>query len=69
MQIFEEKNKKMQYIGLPKSMVSARLSFMTRLAKKRGITQAEEDKSLILRRYVEEPGPIVMVQILIWLSR
>ena len=50
-------------------MVSARLSFMTRLAKKRGITQVEEDKSLILRRYVEEPGPIVMVQILIWLSR
>ena len=40
----------MQYIGLPKSMVSARLSFMTRLAKKRGITQAEEDKSLILRQ-------------------
>ena len=30
-------------------MVSARLSFMTRLAKKRGITQVEEDKSLILR--------------------
>ena len=30
-------------------MVSARLSFMTRLAKKRGITQDGEDKSLILR--------------------
>jgi hypothetical protein len=27
----------------------ARLPFMTRLPKKRGITQVEEDKSLILR--------------------
>jgi len=27
----------------------ARLPFMNRLPKKRGITQAEEDKSLILR--------------------
>ena len=26
---------------------------MTRLPKKRGITQVEEDKSLILRRYAE----------------
>jgi len=29
---------------------NARLPFMTRLPKKRGITQAEEDKSLILRQ-------------------
>jgi hypothetical protein len=41
----------MQYIGPPKSMVSAKLPFMTRLPKKRGITQAEEDKSLILRQF------------------
>ena len=33
-------------------MVSAKLPFMTRLPKKRGITQAEEDKSLILRQKV-----------------
>ena len=50
MQIVYERLKKMQYIGPPKSMVSARLPFMTRLPKKRGITQAGEDKSLILRR-------------------
>ena len=31
-------------------MVSAKLPFMTRLPKKRGITQVEEDKSLILRQ-------------------
>ena len=30
-------------------MVSAKLPFMTRLPKKRGITQDGEDKSLILR--------------------
>ena len=41
-----EKTKKMQCIGLPKSMVSAKLPFMTRLPKNRGITQAEADKSL-----------------------
>jgi len=49
----------MQYIGPSKSMVSAKLSFMTRLPKKRGITQAEADKSLILRRldlYANELG-------------
>jgi len=31
-------------------MVSARLPFMTRLPKKRGITQDGEDESLILRQ-------------------
>jgi hypothetical protein len=41
----------MQCIELPKSMVSAKLLFMTRLPKKRGITQVEEAKSLILRSY------------------
>ena len=40
-------------------MVSARLSFMTRLAKKRGITQAEEDKSLILRQSSLEQGSLI----------
>jgi hypothetical protein len=40
----------MQYIGPPKSMVSAKLPFMTRLPKKWGIARAEEDKSLILRQ-------------------
>jgi len=39
----------MQYIGPPKPMMSAKLPFMTRLPKKRGITQVEEDKFLILR--------------------
>ena len=32
------------------SIMRARLPLMTRLPKKRGITQAEEDKSLILRQ-------------------
>jgi len=32
------------------SIMRARLPFMNRLPKKRGITQAEEDKSLILRQ-------------------
>jgi len=40
----------MQYMGPLKSIVSAKLPFMTRLPKNRGITQAEEDKSLILRQ-------------------
>jgi hypothetical protein len=43
----------------PKSLVSAKLPFMTRLPKKRGITQDGEDKSLILRRldlYANELG-------------
>jgi uncharacterized protein YnzC (UPF0291/DUF896 family) len=31
-------------------MMCAKFSFMTRLPKKRGITQVEEDKSLILRQ-------------------
>jgi hypothetical protein len=31
------------------SIMRAKLPFMTRLPKNRGITQAEEDKSLILR--------------------
>ena len=31
------------------SIIRAKLTFMTRLPKKRGITQVEEDKSLILR--------------------
>jgi hypothetical protein len=35
------------------SIMPARLPFMTRLPKKRGITQAEEDKSLILRQIAE----------------
>ena len=43
----------MQYIELPKSLASAKLRFMTRLPKKRGITQVEEDKSLILRQVSE----------------
>ena len=36
----------------------ATLPFMTRLPKKRGITQAEEDKSLILRsfQWVDRPA-------------
>ena len=33
-------------------MVSAKLPFMTRLPRKRGITQDGEDKSLILRQNV-----------------
>jgi len=32
------------------SIMRAKLPFMTRLPKNRGITQAEEDKSLILRQ-------------------
>jgi hypothetical protein len=32
-------------------MANAKLPFMTRLPKKRGITQVEEDKSLILRQF------------------
>jgi len=40
----------MQYMGPLKSIVSAKLPFMTRLPKKRGITYTEEDKSLILRQ-------------------
>ena len=32
------------------SIIRAKLTFMTRLPKKRGITQVEEDKSLILRQ-------------------
>ena len=34
-------------------MVSAKLPFMTRLPKKRGIAQVEEDKSLILRQNLD----------------
>jgi len=34
----------------PQSIMRAKLPFMTRLPKKRGITQVEEDKSLILRQ-------------------
>ena len=39
-------------------MVSAKLPFMTRLPKKRGITQAEADKSLILRRVLINLEPL-----------
>ena len=35
----------------PQSIMRAKLPFMTRLPKKRGITQVEEDKSLILRSF------------------
>ena len=35
-------------------MMCAKFSFMTRLPKKRGITQVEEDKSLILRADLPE---------------
>jgi hypothetical protein len=41
---YPEKGKQSQ------SIMRARLPFMTRLPKNRGITRAEEDKSLILRR-------------------
>jgi hypothetical protein len=37
-------------VGLPKSIVSAKLPFMTRFPKKRGVTQIEGYKSLILRQ-------------------
>ena len=37
----------------PQSIMRAKLPFMTRLPKKRGITQAEADKSLILRQICE----------------
>jgi len=37
----------------PQSIMRAKLPFMTRLPKKRGITQVEEDKSLILRQICE----------------
>ena len=39
-------------------MVSARLPFMTPLPKKRGITQVEEDESLILRQVTAVLHPV-----------
>ena len=54
----------MQCIGLPKSLASAKLRFMTRLPKKRGITQVEEDKSLILRQLNLDPDVLGLQELM-----
>jgi len=51
-------------MGPLKSIVSAKLPFMTRLPKKRGITYTEEDKSLILRPIKLFAGPDILRQLL-----
>ena len=38
---------------MKKTYLNAKLAFMTRLPRKRGITQVEEDKSLILRQKMD----------------